>query len=140
MKKLTSIILIAVILVSFFSLSSCRKQYERITEKNYTSYFSLNVYLSDTKIIKEDSFYELYCIVHVETSSINPNYIFEGVTLKLSPQHGLLELTSDVKLELDSYGDAHSSFSYYHARSASPIFPDDWEFKVTEISGMVIVP
>lgn len=140
MKKITSLFILIAILASLLSLSSCGEQHERITDENYDAYLNLNIYLSDTKIYEDGNFYELYCIVHVETSSTNPDYIFEYVTLTLSPQHGLFESTSDVRLEIDSYGSAHSSFSYYHARSSKPIFPDDWEFEVTEFGGTVAVP
>lgn len=140
MKKLTSILLIAVILTSLLFLSSCDEStgWAAINKVNYTAYIQLNVYYSDVKITQDGVFYTLFCVVHVETSAVDNNYKFHGASVKLSPKVGLFEQASDVSLELDGNGVAHSSFTYYHARSSSPLLPDEWEFEAIVAGGEVI--
>ena len=143
MKKITSLLLLVAILTSLLSLSSCEEEKNSvvaiISEENYTRFINLNVYYSDVQISYSDGFYSLFCIVHVEAASTDSNYVFSSrPSITLSPSVGLFERASDVTLNLDYYGNAHSSFSYYHARSSSPLFPDNWEFEVIESGGTVL--
>lgn len=143
MKKITSFLLLVAILTSLLSLSSCEERTDWLRSSNYDQYLSINMYCADTKISTSplsDSCYSLYCIVHVEVSSNNSDYRFDNASITLSPKSGIWEKTNDVTLELDGYGTAHASFSYYNARSADPIFPSVWEFEVTGWGGTVIIP
>lgn len=143
MKKLTSLILLIAILASLLSLSSCQETTDWIRAANYTEYLSINTYCTDTTIstsILSDSKYALYCIVHVEVSSNNPDYRFDNASITLSPVVSPWEQANDVTLELDGYGSAHASFSYYNVRAEDPIFPSVWEFEMTDWSGIVIIP
>lgn len=143
MKKLTSLLLIITILLSLLSLSSCEEEKDWLRSSNYDQYLSINMYCTDTKIstsIFSDSKYSLYCIVHVEITSNNPDYRFNNASITLSPQVGIWEQANDVTLELDGYGSAHASFSYYHSKADDPIFPSVWDFEVTDWGGTVIIP
>lgn len=143
MKKLTSIFILIAILTSLLSLSSCEEKKSWLLPDTYSKYLSINTYCSDTKIstsVLSDSKYSLSCIVHVEVSSNNPDYRFDTALITLSPQVSIWEAATELTLELDGYGSAHGSFSYYNYRADYPIFPSTWKFEVTGIGGMVIVP
>ncbi len=141
MKKLTSLFILIAILASLLSLSACDGAIGRavLNEVNYTAYIQLNVYYSDVVIIQDGNFYNLFCVVHVETSAVSNNYKFHGASVTLSPKVGLLERASNVSLALDGNGVAHSSFTYYHPGASSPLLPDEWEFETIVAGGEVTI-
>lgn len=154
MKKLTSILLIAVMLISLFSFSSCGEDEPQVTEPdyevvnltkyNYSDYLVFNYYSSDQDSDYIDGKYNLSGTVHAECSSANESYRFEKVTIELttvvmaSPNLASLR----IKLNLNSYGEAHGSDSYFIADSNNkqPSNNGNWNFKIKSISGTVKVP
>jgi len=143
MKKLTSILLIAVILASLLSLSSCTKEYEAVEldKYNYSDYIVFNYYYTDLSTRKETAGYKISCVIHAESSSRNPDYRFENVTITLkSERTSYLSPIGKITLNLDGLGSSHGTAQYTNGSSLSGKINDDWRYKVESITGNVLVP
>lgn len=151
MKKLTSLLLIAAILTSLLSLSSCgnnepeleEPQYETITltKYNYSDYIVFDYYSTDYDVEYSNGKYNHSGTRHVESKSRNTNYHFENVTIKLngsvmsSPKIEGVSIT----LNLDSSGVAHGSDSYFILGSNFKNISEN-DFVVKSITGTVKIP
>lgn len=153
MKKLTSLLLIAAILTSLLSLSSCgndepeleEPQYETITltKSNYSDYIIFNSYFTDQRSSSSNEKYNLSGTQHIEVSAANEDYRFEKVTITFgsivaaSPILDSLSIT----INLNAYGEAHGTGSY-SIKGAKDDEIDQALSKVTlkSITGTVRVP
>lgn len=145
MKKLTSILLISVILASLLSLSSCtdNAQYDtvKLDKYNYSDYIVFNYYYTDLSTQKENAGYKISCVIHAESSSRNPDYRFENVTITLkSERTSYLSPIGKITLNLDGLGSSHGTAQYTNGSSLSGKINDDWRYEVESITGNVLVP
>ncbi len=145
MKKLTSILLIAVILASLLSLSSCtdEKNYDtvKLDKYNYSDYIVFNYYYTDLSTQKENAGYKISCVIHAESGSRSPDYRFENVIITLkSGRTNLLSQVGDITLNLDGLGSSHGTAQYINGSSLSGKINDDWRYEVESITGNVLVP
>ena len=145
MKKLTSILLITVILASLLSLSSCgdSKKYKtvKLDKYNYSDYIVFNYYYADIYLEEEDVGYKVSCVIHAESGSRNPDYRFDNVTITLkSGRTSLLSPVGDITLNLDGLGSSHGTAQYINGSSFSGKINDDWKYEVNSITGNVLVP
>lgn len=143
MKKLASILLIAAILTSLLSLSSCTQEYEAVEldKYNYSDYIVFNYYYTDLEAEKQNAGYKISCVIHAESSSRNPEYRFENVTITLKSERGnYLSSVGNITLNLDGLGSSHGTAQYRNGSSLSGKVNDDWKYQVSSITGIVRVP
>lgn len=156
MKKLTSILLVVVILASLISFSSCgdketeteSPQYTTVelTKENYQKYIVFNFYCTDLDVTElSNGKYDISCVIHIESGTKNADYRFENVSIQLSKVHKGLSLNyfvSKVRLNLDAYGNAHGSSQHYSLNSLSRTVNvnDEWDMEVKSITGNVLIP
>ena len=143
MKKLASILLIAAILSSLLSLSSCTQEYEAVEldKYNYSDYIVFNYYYTYLEAEKQNAGYKISCVIHAESSSRNPEYRFENVTITLKSERGnYLSSVGNITLNLDGLGSSHGTAQYRNGSSLSGKVNDDWKYQVGSITGIVRVP
>ena len=143
MKKLASILLITAILSSLLSLSSCTQEYEAVEldKYNYSDYIVFNYYYTDLEAEKQNAGYKISCVIHAESSSRNPEYRFENVTITLkSERENYLSSVGNITLNLDGLGSSHGTAQYRNGSSLSGKVNDDWKYQVSSITGIVRVP